>query len=133
MIIGKFTQQDGGYTGSLPAFTGQSLSIRIAPTDQKGVDYLVTLSSSGIELGVAWNRTSKKGNAYVSVKLDSPFLPAPANCSLIKQTEGYALLWERAKPKADDEAVDCGFRRSRPGIPIEVGHLFRSKSAGRSD
>jgi hypothetical protein len=27
----------------------------------------------------------------------------------------------------------CGFRRSRPGIPIDVGHLFRSKSAGRSD
>ena len=27
----------------------------------------------------------------------------------------------------------CGFRRCRPGIPIDVGHLFRSKSAGRSD
>jgi hypothetical protein len=23
----------------------------------------------------------------------------------------------------------CGFRRCRPGIPIEAGHLFRSKSA----
>lgn len=103
MIIGKFTQQDGGYTGSLPAFTGPSLPIRIAPT---GVDYLVTLSNSGIELGVGWDRTSKKGNGYVSVKLDLPFLPAPANCSLVKQTEGYALLWERAKPKADDEFGD---------------------------
>jgi hypothetical protein len=29
--------------------------------------------------------------------------------------------------------VRCGFRRCRPGIPIDVGHLFRSKSAGRSD
>jgi len=27
----------------------------------------------------------------------------------------------------------CGFRRCRPGIPIDVGHLLRSKSAGRSD
>ena len=27
---------------------------------------------------------------------------------------------------------DCGFRRCRPGIPIEVGHLFRSKSATHS-
>jgi len=27
----------------------------------------------------------------------------------------------------------CGFRSCRPGIPINVGHLFRSKSAGRSD
>ena len=31
------------------------------------------------------------------------------------------------------ESFECGFRRSRPGIPIDVGHLFRSKSAGRSD
>jgi Type IV secretion-system coupling protein DNA-binding domain len=29
--------------------------------------------------------------------------------------------------------VACAFRRCRPGIPIDVGHLFRSKSAGRSD
>jgi NAD(P)-dependent dehydrogenase (short-subunit alcohol dehydrogenase family) len=27
----------------------------------------------------------------------------------------------------------CVFRRCRPGIPIDVGHPFRSKSAGRSD
>jgi uncharacterized protein (DUF736 family) len=51
--------------------------IRITATDRKGVDYLVTLSSRGIELGVAWKKTSGKGNEYVSVKLDSPFLPAP--------------------------------------------------------
>jgi uncharacterized protein (DUF736 family) len=54
---------------------------------------------------VAWNKTSGNGNEYVSVKLDSPFLPAPANCSLVKQTDGYALLWNRAKPKADDQAA----------------------------
>jgi hypothetical protein len=29
--------------------------------------------------------------------------------------------------------IGCVFRRCRPGIPIDVGHLFRSKSAGRSD
>src|SRR5271170_2804921 len=43
MIVGKFTRQDGGYTGRVPAFTGPSVPIRIAPTDQKGVDYLVAL------------------------------------------------------------------------------------------
>jgi uncharacterized protein (DUF736 family) len=105
MIIGKFTQQDNGYTGSVPAFTGPSLPIRIAPTDQKGIDYLVTLTDSGIELGVAWKRTSGKGNEYLSLKLDSPFLPAPANCALVEQADGYALVWNRAKPKADDEAA----------------------------
>jgi len=103
MIIGKFQHEDGVYVGSVPAFTGPSLPIRIAPTDQKGIDYAVTLSGSGIELGVAWKRTSGKGNDYVSVKLDSPFLPAPANCALVKQAEGYALVWNRPKPKDDDD------------------------------
>jgi hypothetical protein len=28
---------------------------------------------------------------------------------------------------------DCGFRRLRPGIPIERGHAFRSKAATFSD
>jgi uncharacterized protein (DUF736 family) len=93
MIIGKFQQENGVYVGSVPAFTGPSLPIRIAPTDRKGVDYLVTLAGSGIELGVAWKRiSSKKGKEYVSVKLDSPFLSEPANCALIKQADGFALL-----------------------------------------
>ena len=34
--------------------------------------------------------------------------------------------------KACDDAGICGFRRCRPGIPIEAGHLFRSKSATHS-
>ncbi len=102
MIIGKFQHEDGVYVGSLPAFTGPSLPIRIAPTDQKGVDYAVTLSGSGIELGVAWKKTSAKGKDYVSVKLDSPFLPAPANCALVKQADGFALLWNR-KPESETE------------------------------
>lgn len=34
--------------------------------------------------------------------------------------------------KSNKVRVDCGFRRSRPGIPIEAGHLFQSKSATHS-
>src|SRR5260370_7623474 len=93
MIIGKFQHEDGVYVGSLPAFTGPSLPIRIAPTDQKGVDYAVTLSGSGIELGVALKKTSAKGKDYVPVKLASPFPPAPANCALGKQAAGLPPLW----------------------------------------
>ena len=77
MIIGKFQQENGVYTGSVPAFTGPSLPIRIAPTDQKGVDYQVTLSGTGVELGVAWKKTSGNGNEYVSVN-NAPTIPAGA-------------------------------------------------------
>jgi uncharacterized protein (DUF736 family) len=104
MKIGTFTHENGVYVGSIPAFVGPSLPVRIAPTDLKGIDYLVTLAGSGIELGVAWQKTSAKGNAYLSVKLDSPFLPAPVNCALVKQTDGFALVWNRAKPQAEDQA-----------------------------
>ena len=31
------------------------------------------------------------------------------------------------------EASGCGFRRLRPGIPIERGHAFRSKAATCSE
>jgi uncharacterized protein (DUF736 family) len=103
MIIGKFQYEDGVYVGSVPAFTGPSLPIRIAPTVRKGIDYAVTLAGSGIELGVAWKRTSSKGKEYVSVKLDSPFLPAPANCALVKQPDGFALLWNRKTETENEE------------------------------
>ena len=48
--------------------------------------------------------SSKAGKAYLSVKLDSPFLPEPVNCALIKQSdEAHALVWNRDDRKADEE------------------------------
>lgn len=81
--------------------------MRIAPTDLKGIDYLVTLQSDkGIEVGAAWNRVGKEnGTQYISAKLDSPFLPAPAWCSLFKQQDGsYNLVWNRPDPKKAKKA-----------------------------
>ena len=37
-------------------------------------------------------------------KLDSPFLPAPVNCALVTQEEGFGLLWNRHEP-AEPEQV----------------------------
>jgi hypothetical protein len=50
----------------------------------------------------------------------------PEDVDIFNPCDGYA-------PMAQFFLEACGFRRSRPGIPIDVGHLFRSKSAGRSD
>ncbi len=46
-------------------------------------------------------------------------------CLFAKRLERGRFVWPRAEAG--------GFRRFRPGIPIDVGHLFRLKSAGRSD
>jgi uncharacterized protein (DUF736 family) len=97
MIVGKFKFEDGVYSGSIPSFTGSGLPVRITPSTKKGVDHDVKIGDGGIELGVAWKKTSGKGNAYLSVKLDSPFLPEPANCALLRQDDGtHALVWKRA-------------------------------------
>ena len=100
MIIGKFQQENGVYVGNVPAFAGPSLPVRIASTDLKGIDYVVTIPGSEVELGIGWNRTSAKGKEYVSVKLDSPFLPAPANCALFKQKDGGSWKPNSGMPQA---------------------------------
>jgi uncharacterized protein (DUF736 family) len=101
MNIGKLQHKDGAYTGTVQTFTGSSLAVRIALTDLKGVDYLVTSADGETELGVAWNKVGEeRGTKYISVKLDSPFLPAPVYCSLFTQKDGsYNLVWTRPDPR----------------------------------
>lgn len=99
MIIGTFTKQNEGYTGKLVTLTTiQTLTFEPAP---KGADYKVTMD--GAEVGAAWKRTGKEsGKAYLSVKLDSPFLPAAVNCALMAQDDGgYILVWSRDDRKQD--------------------------------
>jgi uncharacterized protein (DUF736 family) len=100
MNIGQFKHENGVYTGKVTTLTG-NLSLQIAPTDLKGIDYIATIAGTETEVGVAWNAVGKeKGTKYVSVKLDSPFLAAPAYCSLFEQRDGsYNLVWNRPDPK----------------------------------
>jgi uncharacterized protein (DUF736 family) len=112
MNIGKFQHQDGAYTGKVQTFPGGTVEMRIAPTDQKGVDYRVMVAGGDVELGAAWNKVSKeKGTKYISVKLDSPFAAQPAWCSLFTQSDGsYNLVWNRPDPtkkkKAEPEMAE---------------------------
>jgi len=100
MIIGNFkTQAKGGYAGNLITLTHRAKLV-FEPKD-KGADYQVTLD--GIEVGAAWKKTGREsGKAYLSVKLDSPFLPAPVNCALMAQEDGgHILVWSRDARKQD--------------------------------
>ena len=93
MIIGKFNQAKNDYIGNLVTLTHRGkLVFTPAP---RGADYQVTLD--GIEVGAAWKKTGKEsGKAYLSVKLDSPFLPTPVNCALMPQDDGsHILVWSR--------------------------------------
>lgn len=101
MIIGTFTKKNQGYSGKLVTLT-HSQAITIQPAE-KGPDFHVLIGE--IEVGAAWNRTVKKtGKPYLSVKLDSPFLPAPLNCALMEPKEGdFILVWNRDERKPDAE------------------------------
>ena len=114
MIVGKFASADGVYTGSIPAISASSAPVRIAPSKKKGVDYDVLLGEGGIELGVAWKKTSAKGNAYLSVKLDSPVLPEPANCALLNDSTGVSFRNAIFQPR--EEFMIVGKFASTDGV-----------------
>lgn len=64
------------------------------------------LGDQETELGVAWKKTSGKGNAYLSVKLAAPHLLRPANCALLKQDDGtHVLVWKRNASDAKGEDI----------------------------
>src|SRR5271170_6463726 len=111
MMIGKFTQNGDGYTGSihhmglsLPAVTFSPMPIK----QGNGPDFVVIGATIGaeFEIGAAWKKTSKKGKAYLSVKLDAPTLAAPINCALTTQLDGsLALIWSRDNRNDEEQAA----------------------------
>ena len=115
MIIGKFTQQGDVYAGSLYGIGFMVRHVVFSPVSAKqgnGPDFVVTGAPFGDEpatqLGAAWAKTSKAGNAYLSVKLDSPVLVTPINGALTRQQDGsYALVWNRKEAKVGDLPADA--------------------------
>jgi uncharacterized protein (DUF736 family) len=99
MIIGNFKKQAKGYAGDLITLTHQAKLV-FTPAS-KSVDYEVTLD--GIKLGAAWQKTAREsGKEYLSVQLDSPFLPSPVNCALMPQDNGtHILVWSRDDRRQD--------------------------------
>jgi uncharacterized protein (DUF736 family) len=110
MIIGKFIQQGEVYAGNLYGIGFTIPHVVFGPVSAKqgnGPDFVVTGAPQedkpATELGAAWAKTSKAGNAYLSVKLDSPVLVTPINGALTRQQDGsYALVWNRKEAKAGE-------------------------------
>jgi hypothetical protein len=86
----------------------------------------VSSGLDGIEVGAEWKKTAREsGNADLSVKLDSPFLPKPVNCALMPQDDGsHILVWSR-----DDR------RQAWPPGPLRVvqGGPFLSPQEGEEE
>ena len=96
-IIGTFTQNGNGLTGSVKTLTlnAKVRFVALEKDSDKAPDYRV-IAGTSVELGAAWKRTSKEGRPYHSVKLDDPSFPGPIYASLIEGEGGASnLIWSR--------------------------------------
>lgn len=109
MIIGNFTydKKTDTYIGDITTLTVSRPSVQMTPNEKTGdkePDYrVVTKTANGIvEFGAAWERTSEKGQEYLSVSVDDPALPGALNAALFPAEDGKtaALVWTRTKKKA---------------------------------
>ena len=98
-IIGSFTKDGNGYTGTVRTLSINAKA-RLMPSENgndKAPDFRV-FAAGNVELGAAWKRKAKEtGREYLSLKLDDPSFPQPIYASLVDaETEGtYSLIWSR--------------------------------------
>jgi uncharacterized protein (DUF736 family) len=94
--IGTFTRaEDGSFTGTIKTLS-LNIKARFLPaekTNEKAPDLRVL--AGNVEIGAAWQRTSKENTVYHSVKLDDPSFSAPIYANLVTVDDGYALVWSR--------------------------------------
>lgn len=113
-IIGTFTKDGAGFTGTIESLTMRA-KLTLEPNtnkkSDKAPDYRVFHIGDGFtsEIGAAWNKTAKEsGSQYISVSIhDDPALDRPLNCRLVKTgTEnGHTLFWDRPKASEDRKAA----------------------------
>ena len=97
--IGTFTKKNGAYLGDIKT-AALMLTVKIVSAQKganpKGPDFRVRfVDDEEVELGAGWLARSKKGNAYISLKLDCPSFASPMHCNLVQSQRGYALRWDR--------------------------------------
>ena len=95
--IGTFTRaEDGSYAGTIKTLS-LNIKARFHPAEPSENEKAPNLRvmSGHVEIGAAWQRTSKDNTVYHSVKLDDPSFPAPIYANLVAVDEAYALVWSR--------------------------------------
>jgi uncharacterized protein (DUF736 family) len=95
--IGTFTRaEDGSYTGTIKTLS-RNIKARFIPAESSQNEKAPSLRvmSGNVEIGAAWQRTSKENTVYHSVKLDDPSFPTPIFANLVAIDDGFALVWSR--------------------------------------
>lgn len=96
--IGTFTaNSEGEFTGVIRTLT-LNTKASLRPVEKEGEKSPgFRVSADDMDIGAGWQKTSREGRDYISVKLDDPSFPAPIYATLsATDTPGeYALIWSR--------------------------------------
>ncbi len=94
--IGTFKRDaDNSFTGAITTLTINA-KIRFVPVqsdNEKGPSH--RLFAGKAEIGAGWEKLSREGRPYISVKLDDPSLAAPIYASLTEADDAHQLVWSR--------------------------------------
>ena len=111
--IANLVKKDGGFSSTLilPSLNGMRITFEpVKKPSDKGPDYRVTIGA--FEAGAAWIKTSKQGNAYISVKLSEPSFHGGTIYPVVVKNEkaGYLLDWnpqpKRSRPQQDADSSE---------------------------
>ena len=100
--IGTFKKSgDTNYTGEIVTISLQKKNVRIVAEEASGIENAPShrVFVTKAEIGACWQKTSKEGRDYLSIKLDDPSLNAPIFASLFADEDGkiFNLIWSRAR------------------------------------
>jgi uncharacterized protein (DUF736 family) len=100
--IGTFKKSgDNNYTGEIVTMSLQKKNVTIvaeeASENENAPSHRVIISKA--DEGACWQKTSKEGRGYLSIKLDDPSFNAPIFASLFADEDGksFNLIWSRAR------------------------------------
>jgi uncharacterized protein (DUF736 family) len=100
--IGTFKKSgENGYVGEIVTMSLQKKNVTIvaeeASENENAPSHRVIISKA--DVGACWQKTSKEGRDYLSIKLDDPSFTAPIFASLFADDDGktFNLIWSRAR------------------------------------
>ena len=100
--IGTFKKSgDNNYTGEIVTMSLQKKNVTIvaeeASEKENAPSHRVFVAKA--EIGACWQKSSKEGRDYLSIKLDDPSFTAPIFASLFPDEDGktHNLIWSRAR------------------------------------
>ena len=90
------SKTETGYIGEIQTLSLNSrISLLPTPNAKGQAPDFQVIAHDGTEIGGAWQRRSKNGNTYLSVRLDDPSFTAPVYANLIERDGQHVLIWNR--------------------------------------